>query len=270
RRMSIVEDGRVRMAHLAIAGSFAVNGVSALHSRLLRERLFSDFAADTPGKFTNETNGVTPRRWLRACNPWLSALITSRIGEGWARDLGELAQLAPAADDADFRAAWRRAKLAAKDRFVRSVGVKLDTATLFDVQVKRIHEYKRQTLALLHAVALYRRMRAGEARLPRTVLFAGKAAPGYWMAKRIIRAVNDVAAAVNADAAVSGLLQILFVPNYSVTLAELIVPAADLSEQISVAGSEASGTGNMKLALNGALTIGTLDGANIEIREAVG
>jgi starch phosphorylase len=278
QRMSLIGEGgeqRVRMAHLAIAGSFSVNGVSALHSRLLRERLFADFAEMWPERFGNQTNGVTPRRWLRQCNPGLSALITKHLGEGWVRDLDQLRGLAPLADDHAFRAAWREAKHAAKVRLAarveRTLGVTLDPAAMFDVQVKRIHEYKRQTLALLHAVALYRRIQTGQGdRVPRVILFAGKAAPGYMLAKRIIRVINDLGAVIAADPATAGRLRVLFLPNYEVSLAQTIIPAADLSEQISTAGTEASGTGNMKLALNGALTIGTLDGANIEIREAVG
>jgi starch phosphorylase len=278
RRVSIIYEGgerRIRMAHLAIVCSFSVNGVSAMHSEILRERLFPDFAEMFPGRFGNQTNGITPRRWLRQCNPWLSDLISSRIGVGWVRDLDQLRGIAAHADDAEFRAAWRGAKNASKQRLAdfvhRTMGVELDPAALFDVQVKRIHEYKRQTLALLHAVWLYRRIRAGaETRVPRVLVFAGKAAPGYAMAKRIIRLINDVAATINADPVVARHLKVLFLPNYGVSLAQIIIPAADLSEQISTAGSEASGTGNMKLALNGALTIGTLDGANIEIREAVG
>jgi starch phosphorylase len=278
RRMSLIgEDGgkRIRMAHLAIVGSYSINGVSALHSRILRERLFVDFAHAWPEKFRNETNGITPRRWLRHCNPWLSQLITARIGDGWVRDLDQLQRLVPHGEDVHFRAGWHEAKQAAKVRLAtwvqRELGVRLDAKALFDVQVKRIHEYKRQTLALLHTVALHRRIKlGGKSRPPRVVIFAGKAAPGYWMAKRIIRLINDVAAVINADDKAADLLKVVFLPNYGVSLAELIMPAADLSEQISTAGTEASGTGNMKLSLNGALTIGTLDGANLEILEAVG
>src|SRR6266545_1901609 len=280
QRVSIIYEGgerRIRMAHLAIVGSFSVNGVSALHSRILRQRLFPDFAEMFPGRFGNQTNGITPRRWLRQCNPWLSDLVSSRIGDGWVRDLDQLRGIARHADDPEFRAAWRAAKRAAKQRLVdfvqkqKTMELRLDAGALFDVHVKRIHEYKRQTLALLHAVMVHRRLRSGvETRTPRVLLFAGKAAPGYAMAKRIIRLINDVAATINADPATSDRLKILFLPNYGVSLAQIIIPAADLSEQISTAGSEASGTGNMKLALNGALTIGTLDGANVEIREAVG
>jgi starch phosphorylase len=278
--MSIIDEGppkRVRMAHLAIVGSFAVNGVSALHSRLLRERLFKDFAELTPGKFHSETNGVTPRRWLRTCNPSLSALVTSAIGDRWITNLDELERLVPLAEDAQFRLRWREVKQSNKARLAallqRRLGLEVSTQSMFDVQIKRLHEYKRQLLNVLHVVALYQQLKAGrgrEHRVPRTVLFAGKAAPGYQTAKQVIRLVHDVARVVNADHDTSEHLKVVFVPNYSVSAAEVIIPAADLSEQISTAGMEASGTGNMKLALSGALTIGTLDGANIEIRDAVG
>ncbi len=276
-RMSLIEEGpeqRVRMAYLAIVGSAHVNGVSALHSRILQTRLFRDFAEMWPDKFGNQTNGVTPRRWLRKCNPALSELITSRIGEGWVVDLPELARLAPAADDPAVRAAFRAAKRTNKARLVahidKTLGVKLDPDALFDVQIKRIHEYKRQLLPILHAVHLHQLAQRGELRTPRVVLIAGKAAPGYDMAKRIIRLASDVGATLERDEQTRGRIRLAFLPNYSVSLAEVVIPAADLSEQVSTAGTEASGTGNMKLSLNGALTIGTLDGANIEILEAVG
>ena len=278
-RMSLIEEGpeqRVRMAHLAIVGSMHVNGVSALHSRILRERLFRDFAEMWPRKFGNQTNGITPRRWLRKCNPALSELISSRIGDGWVVDLPQLAKLVPGADDPALRAGFRAAKRANKERLAAHVqatmGVKLDPDALVDVQVKRIHEYKRQLLPILHAVHLHRLASTGrdESRVPRVVLLAGKAAPGYDMAKRIIRLANDVSVTLERDERTRGRIRLLFLPNYSVTLAEIVMPAADLSEQVSTAGTEASGTGNMKLSLNGALTIGTLDGANIEIRDAVG
>ncbi len=276
-RMSLIEEGpeqRIRMAHLAIVGSAHVNGVSALHSRILRERLFHDFAEMWPGKFGNQTNGVTPRRWLRKCNPALSELVTSKIGEGWITDLPQLSKLTTSVQDPSMRAGFRGAKRANKERLVRHVretlGIRLDPAALFDVQVKRIHEYKRQLLPILHAVHLHQLAKRGEVRTPRVVFIAGKAAPGYDMAKRIIRLANDVGATLERDERTRDRIRLVFLPNYSVTLAELVIPAADLSEQVSTAGTEASGTGNMKLALNGALTIGTLDGANIEILEAVG
>ena len=279
RRMSILDEDpqkHVRMAHLAIVGSHAVNGVSALHSELVKTSLVPDFAELWPAKFQNITNGVTPRRWLLHANPLLAGSITRRIGDGWVRNLDELRALEPAAEDAAFRAEFRAVKRANKERLAKVVaqvaGVRLDPDTLFDVQVKRIHEYKRQLLAALHVIDLYLRVVEDGVQLeaPRTCLFAGKAAPEYFMAKLVIRLLANVAAVVNADERVQGQLRVAFVPDYRVSLAEQIIPAADLSEQISTAGTEASGTGNMKLALNGALTIGTLDGANIEILEAVG
>jgi starch phosphorylase len=277
RRMSLVDEGyeqRIRMAHLAIVGSTHVNGVSALHSRIVRERLFRDFAELWPEKFGNQTNGVTPRRWLRKCNPALSDVISGKIGDGWIVSLPELAQLKPYADDPALRAAFRAAKRSNKQRLVTftetTLAVRLSPDALFDVQIKRIHEYKRQLLPILHAVHLHLLAQRGETRVARVVMLAGKAAPGYDMAKRIIQLANDVAYALQSDERTRDRIQLVFYPNYSVSLAEQIVPAADLSEQVSTAGTEASGTGNMKLSLNGALTIGTLDGANIEIREAVG
>jgi starch phosphorylase len=279
RRMSIIDEAHpkhVRMAHLAIVGSHAVNGVSALHSELVRTRLVPEFAERWPERFLSVTNGVTPRRWLLKANPGLASAVSERIGTGWLEDLSQLRRLEPAADDPAFRAALRAVKRANKERLARFVSrvarVRLDPGALFDVQVKRIHEYKRQLLAALHAIHLYLRIvedgRALEA--PRVCLFAGKAAPEYFVAKLVIRLINHVGAVVNRDPASAGQLRVVFVPDYRVSLAEKIIPAADLSEQISTAGTEASGTGNMKLAMNGALTIGTLDGANIEIREAVG
>ncbi len=274
RRMSLIEEGteqRVRMAHLAIVGSVHVNGVSELHSRILKERLFHDFAEMWPKKFGNQTNGITPRRWLRKCNPALSEIITAKLGEGWVTDLPRLGQLS---NDPPLRSAFMNAKHVNKERLAAFVekgsGIHLSPQALFDVQIKRIHEYKRQLLPILHAVHLHLLARRGEQRVPRVVLLAGKAAPGYDMAKRIIHLANDVAATMNRDDRTRQRISLVFLPNYSVSLAELVVPAADLSEQVSTAGTEASGTGNMKLALNGALTIGTLDGANIEIRAAVG
>ena len=279
RRMSIIDEDqgrRVRMAHLAVVGSRRVNGVAKLHSGLMRETIFADFAALWPERFTNVTNGIAVRRWLKQSNPGLSALLTERLGHAWENDLEELERLRDAADDPEFRQRFRQIKLANKQRLVRVIrartGIDVDEASLFDVHVKRIHEYKRQLLNLLHVVTRYNRIRRDPAApfVPRTVVFAGKAAPGYHMAKAIIRLINNVARVVNADPVVAGRLKVVFMPDYDVSLAQRIMPAADLSEQISTAGMEASGTGNMKLALNGALTIGTLDGANIEIRDHVG
>jgi starch phosphorylase len=279
RSLSLIAEGdqkQVRMAHLAIVGSHTVNGVAELHSTILKTRLFKDFSALYPGKFTNVTNGITPRRWLIQANPALSELITSVIGDGWMRDLNQLSGLAALADDAEFQQRWqevrRRNKKLLARYVLRKLGVGINPSTLFDMHVKRIHEYKRQILNVLHVITLYNRIRSesGEHHVPRTVFFAGKAAPGYFQAKLIIKLINAVGQAVNADPQVGGLLRVAFLPNYCVSQAEKIIPAADLSEQISTAGMEASGTGNMKFALNGALTIGTLDGANIEIREAVG
>jgi starch phosphorylase len=279
RRVSIVDEDhgrRVRMAHLAVIGSHTVNGVAAIHSDLLKTTLFADFNRIFPGRIINVTNGITPRRWLNQCNPGLTELIASKIGTGFIKDLSQLEKLAPFAEDAEFRKAFMQVKQANKVRLAERVhnrlGMKIDPNSLFDVQVKRIHEYKRQLLNVLHVVTLYNRIRAGktEGMTPRTVIFAGKAAPGYRMAKLIIRLILDVAGMVNRDPAVNGFLRVVFLPNYDVSSAERIFPASDLSEQISTAGTEASGTGNMKMALNGALTIGTLDGANIEIREEVG
>jgi starch phosphorylase len=279
RRMSIIEEGpekKVRMAHLAIVGAHAVNGVSALHTEILKGEIFRDFYEMWPERFSNKTNGITPRRWLKLCNPSLARLISERIGEGWLTDLEELHRLAPLAEEPDFRAAWRQIKQQNKERLaelvLRGCGMQFDSRALLDCQVKRIHEYKRQLLNALHVVHLYQRIKDDPAAdfVPRTMLFAGKAAPGYQIAKLIIRLIHGIAEAVNNDPEVRDRLRVVFLPNYGVTLAERIMPAADLSEQISTAGTEASGTGNMKFALNGALTIGTLDGANVEIREAVG
>ncbi|MDO9371212.1 MAG: glycogen/starch/alpha-glucan phosphorylase [Gammaproteobacteria bacterium] len=279
RRMSIIhEDGeqRVRMAHLAIVGSHKVNGVAALHTHLLKTTLFSDFEHNFPGRIVNKTNGITPRLWLNQANPPLTQLISSHIGSGWLTNLDELRKLAPLAEDRAFRAAFRAAKRANKERLARLIqqrlGIEVNIDSLFDVQVKRIHEYKRQLLNVLHVITLYNRIRAngGDGIVPRTVVFGGKAAPAYAMAKLIIKLINDVADVVNNDPNVRDRLKVVFIPNYNVSTALDIIPAADLSEQISTAGTEASGTGNMKFALNGALTIGTLDGANVEIREEVG
>lgn len=279
RRVSIIDEShgrRVRMAHLAVVGSHTVNGVAALHSELLKTTLFADFDKIFPGKIINITNGITPRRWLNQCNPGLTQLITAAIGEGFQKDLSLLKKLAPLADDADFRKAFREVKFANKVRLAKKIekltGVVVNPNSLFDVQIKRIHEYKRQLLNVLHVITLYNRIRSGQAAdiTPRTVIFGGKAAPGYWMAKLIIRLINDVAAIVNEDPAVGDKLKVVYYPNYEVSAAEFLFPGSDLSEQISTAGTEASGTGNMKMALNGALTIGTLDGANVEIKEEVG
>ncbi|AMV71254.1 glycogen/starch/alpha-glucan phosphorylase [Desulfuromonas carbonis] len=279
RRMSLIEEGevpQVRMAYLAIVGSFSVNGVAALHSQLLTEGLFCDFFALWPEKFNNKTNGVTPRRWLALCNPELSALITATVGEGWVADLSRLSGLAPHAEEAEFRRRWREVKQQNKRHLAQLVahdcGVSFDPDALFDVQVKRIHEYKRQLLNVLHVIHLYDRLKRGDDAdwTPRCILIGGKAAPGYVMAKLIIRLVNNVAAVINADPVTAGRLRLAFLPNYRVTAMEAIAPGTDLSEQISTAGKEASGTGNMKFMMNGALTIGTLDGANIEIREEAG
>ncbi|MFC4068234.1 glycogen/starch/alpha-glucan phosphorylase [Actinoplanes subglobosus] len=271
RRMSIIQEEperRVRMAHLAVVGTEAVNGVAELHSKLLRETVLDDFAALWPAKFQNVTNGVSPRRFVKLSNPRLSDLITEGLGDdGWLRDLERLAGLERLADDSSFRERWQAIKRANKVDL--AVG---DPDSLTDVMIKRFHEYKRQQLKLLHVITLYQRIRQNPAAdwVPRTVLFAGKAAPAYHAAKDIIRLIATIAARIEADPVVSPYLKVVFPSNYNVTLAERIIPAADLSEQISLAGKEASGTGNMKLALNGAITIGTLDGANIEIRARVG
>ena len=277
-RMSLIEEGpvkQVRMANLAIVGSHSVNGVAAVHSHLVATELVPDFHALWPEKFNNKTNGVTPRRWLLAANPALATLITDAIGPGWVTDLDRLRDLERFADDAAFQDQFLAVKRGNQQRladFVRDeLAIIIDPDSLFDVQVKRIHEYKRQLLNVLHIVHEYLDLIAGtKPTPPRTFLFAGKAAPGYQAAKQIIRLIHDVGRVVNADPRTKDLLRVAFIPDYRVSLAERIIPAADLSEQISTAGTEASGTGNMKFALNGALTIGTLDGANIEIREEVG
>jgi len=278
-RMSLIEEGdqqHVRMAYLAIVGSFSVNGVAQLHTELLKEGLFRDFHELWPSKFNNKTNGITPRRWLAWCNPDLSNLITDAIGEGWVTDIEKLRRLTEFADDSGFQDRWRRVKLKNKERLLEykksELGISFDATALFDVQVKRIHEYKRQLLNVLHVIHLYDRVKRGDVGdwVPRCVLIGGKAAPGYWLAKRIIKLINNVANVINRDAGVNDKLKLAFLPNYRVSAMEIICPGADLSEQISTAGKEASGTGNMKFMMNGALTIGTLDGANIEIREEVG
>ena len=278
RRMSIVDEDpprQLRMAHLAVVGSHAINGVAALHSQLLQTRVLTDLAQMFPNRFTNVTNGVTPRRWLLECNMPLANALTERLGLGWVTDLSLLTGLEPLVDDPAFLqelAAIKRTNKVRLARYVaRYLNQSIDPDSLFDVQVKRIHEYKRQLLTCLHVVHLYWRIKFNDERpVPRTVLIAGKAAPGYVRAKQIIKLINDVASLVNADPSMTGLLRVVFLPNYNVSLAERIIPAADLSEQISLAGKEASGTGNMKFQMNGALTIGTLDGANVEIREEVG
>ncbi len=279
QRMAIVEDGydpMVRMAHLAIVGSYSVNGVAELHSNLLKQGLFSDFHSFYPTRLNNKTNGVTQRRWLKSCNPALSQLITEKIGPGWVTNLDSLEQLKPLADDTEFRAAWQAVKMTNKEKVAALVkqacGVELYADAIFDVQVKRMHEYKRQLLNVLHVIHLLQRIRRGDTAnwTPRCVIIGGKAAPGYFMAKAIIKLINNVADVVNSDPRTEGLLRLVFLPNYNVSVMETLCPGTDLSEQISTAGKEASGTGNMKFMINGALTIGTLDGANIEIREAVG
>jgi starch phosphorylase len=279
RRMSIIEEGeqkQVRMAHLAIVGSCSVNGVAKLHSELLKNDVLRDFADYWPAKFNNKTNGITPRRWLLKANPALARLITEAIGDRWVTDLDQLRNLERLAADAEFRQRFQAVKEYNKEalsRYIeRELGLTAPPCALFDVQVKRLHEYKRQLLLILYVVVLYSRLKADLSLdiVPRTFIVSGKAAPGYAMAKLIIKLINQVAEVVNRDPHVSSRLKLVFLPNYRVSLAEKIIPAADLSEQISLAGTEASGTGNMKLQLNGALTIGTLDGANAEILEEVG
>lgn len=279
RRMSLIEEGSepmVRMAYLAIVGSFSINGVAELHSRLLACGLLRDFYDLWPEKFNNKTNGVTQRRWLAGCNPALAELITNTIGSDWVSHLAHLAKLAPLATEADFRERWRAVRRINKIRLAKLIQVechvRFEVDALFDVQVKRIHEYKRQLLNCLHIIHLYDRIKRGDITdwTPRCVLFGGKAAPGYRLAKRIIKLINNIAAVINNDPEIGNLLRVAFLPDYRVSAMEVICPGTDLSEQISTAGKEASGTGNMKFMMNGAITIGTLDGANIEIREAVG
>jgi starch phosphorylase len=279
-RMSLVEEEgprrNMRMASLAIVGSHSTNGVAAIHTELLRTTTVRDFAEMFPERFNNKTNGVTPRRWLHLCNPALASLITEAIGEGWITDLSQLARLKPLADDKAFRDGFLKAKHAAKRDFVQwlkaTCGLSVDPATIFDCQVKRIHEYKRQLLNALRIVILYQRLRE-DPKLdmpPRTFLFAGKAAPAYHLAKVIIKFINNLAGTIDGDPAVSGRIKVLFLPDYRVTLAEQLIPAAEVSNQISTAGYEASGTSNMKFMMNGALTIGTRDGATIEMAQEAG
>ncbi len=277
--MAIIEQrpqGHVRMANLSIVGSFSVNGVSALHSQLLREQMFPEFDAFFPGRFRNKTNGVTPRRWILECNPGLARMVTEVVGDdSWVTKLDRMRELEAFVDDASFRERWQAVKRANKVSLSNHLnelhGFSIDPDSIFDIQIKRIHEYKRQLLNILHVVARYQEIKNGTVPgVPRTVIFGGKAASGYAVAKQIIHLIHSVADVVNADPEVNEHLKVFYVPNYRVSMAERLIPAADLSEQISCAGQEASGTGNMKFAMNGALTIGTMDGANVEIHEAVG
>jgi starch phosphorylase len=278
-RMSLIDESgerSVRMANLASVGSHAINGVAALHTELVKKDVLRDFFEMMPEKFSNKTNGVTPRRFMVLSNPGLAALIKQTAGDGWAADLNTLRKLEPHADDPDFQAQWRRIKLGNKhhlaDLIETQTGILVDPQSIFDIQVKRIHEYKRQHLLALYIISLYQRIKAqpGLDIMPRTFIFGGKAAPGYDLAKRIIKLIHAVGAVVNSDPDVKDRIKVAFIPDLSVKNGQLIYPAADVSEQISMAGKEASGTGNMKFALNGALTIGTLDGANVEMREEVG
>jgi starch phosphorylase len=278
-RLSIIDESGekyVRMAHLACVGSQAINGVAALHTELLKRDVLRDFYELFPEKFSNKTNGVTPRRWIVSSNPRLTFAINEKIGENWIKHLEDLRGLENYVDDGGFRDSWRRIKYDIKADLAnyidKKVGIKVDPSTLFDVQVKRIHEYKRQHLNVLHIVTLYHRLKNNPNLdiTPRTFIFGGKAAPGYFMAKLIIKLINSVAEVIDNDPTIGGRLKVVFLPDYNVTFGQRVYPAADLSEQISTAGKEASGTGNMKFSMNGALTIGTLDGANIEIREEVG
>lgn len=282
RRVSLIGDGSqngeqfVRMAYLAALGSHAINGVAALHTELLKTSVLGDFYALMPQKFSNKTNGVTPRRWMVLSNPGLAQLITARIGAGWVHDLDKLRRLEPFVEDAQFRQEWQQIKRENKTRLAAYIherlSIETDPDSMFDVLVKRLHEYKRQHLQVLHILTLLKRIQKNPSVevVPRTFVFGGKAAPGYRMAKLIIKLIHSVGEAINADPLVAGRLKVVFLPDYSVSLGQRVYPAADLSEQISLAGKEASGTGNMKFGMNGAITIGTLDGANIEIREEVG
>jgi starch phosphorylase len=277
--MSLIDESGekyIRMAHLACVGSHKINGVAEIHTQLLKKELLHDFAELWPDKIVNVTNGVTPRRWLAVSNPEQSELMTSKIGDDWIDHLDELKRLEAFAHDAAFRGDWRKVQRAVKVRLshfiLQQTGVSVDPDSMFDAQVKRIHEYKRQHLNVLHILTLYQRLKSNPNLeiTPRTFIFGGKAAPGYHMAKLIIKLINSVAGVINQDPDVKDRLKVVFLPGYDVTFGQLVYPAADLSEQISTAGTEASGTGNMKFAMNGALTIATLDGANVEIREAVG
>jgi glycogen phosphorylase len=277
--LSIIREGQsknIKMANLAIVGSHSINGVAELHTDILKEKIFSHFYKIFPEKFVNITNGITPRRWLKSANPLLSGLIADKIGNGWSKNLGKLKKLEDLIDDEQFRENWRSSKWLNKKLLItlmeKEYTVKINPESMFDVQIKRFHEYKRQLLNVLHIITLYNRLKENPnlEMVPRTIIFAGKAAPAYFAAKQIIKLINSVADVVNNDKDINGKLKVVFIKNYSVTLAERIIPASDLSEQISTAGLEASGTGNMKFALNGALTIGTMDGANIEIQEEVG
>jgi starch phosphorylase len=279
KRMSLIEEAqenKVRMANLAIIGSHAVNGVSILHTNILKQRVFRDFFEMYPERFSNKTNGITQRRWLKKANPFLSSLISNYLGNGWVTNLNELAKLRPLADNPEFVQKWRAAKRENKERLRRYIldnnDLHVSADSLFDCHIKRFHEYKRQTLKVLHIITLYNRIKENPDRdfVPRTFIISGKAAPSYHIAKLTISLINAVADKINNDPAIRDLIKVVFLANYSVTMAERIIPAADLSEQISTAGTEASGTGNMKFAVNGALTIGTLDGANIEIMEEIG
>jgi starch phosphorylase len=279
QRLSVIDESGekyVRMAHLAALGSHAINGVAELHTELLKTHVLRDFYELTPEKFSNKTNGVTPRRWMVPANPGLASLLTTRLGPGWVRDLEKLRRLEPMAGDFSLHEEWRAIKHHNKIRLAAYIqerlGIAVDPQAIFDVLVKRLHEYKRQHLQILHILTLFKRIQhdPDAEMVPRVFIFGGKAAPGYRMAKLIIKLIHSTGEAINADPHVRGRLKVVFLPDYNVKLGQRVYPAADLSEQISLAGKEASGTGNMKFAMNGALTIGTLDGANIEIREEVG